>query len=146
MVRLFKDGQEYKMSKRTGNAVSMRELISDVGVSATRYYFVTRSGSSHLDFDIDLAKSLSSDNPVYYAMYSHARLVSMLDSAKLKGLTIDKSAHLLTEPVEIELLKTIAGFQDAILEAGLTREPYKITIYIQNSLHKSTNSIQNVES
>ena len=94
MVRLFKDGQEYKMSKRTGNAVSMRELISDVGVSATRYYFVTRSGSSHLDFDIDLAKSLSSDNPVYYAMYSHARLVSMLDSAKLKGLTIDKSAHL----------------------------------------------------
>lgn len=131
MVRLFKDGQEYKMSKRTGNAVSMRELISDVGVSATRYYFVTRSGSSHLDFDIDLAKSLSSDNPVYYAMYSHARLVSMLDSAKLKGLTIDKSAHLLTEPVEIELLKTIAGFQDAILEAGLTREPYKITIYIQ---------------
>ena len=100
MVRLFKDGQEYKMSKRTGNAVSMRELISDVGVSATRYYFVTRSGSSHLDFDIDLAKSLSSDNPVYYAMYSHARLVSMLDSAKLKGLTIDKSAHLLTEPVE----------------------------------------------
>lgn len=130
MVRLFKDGQEYKMSKRTGNAVSMRELIKEVGVDATRYFFVTRSGSSHLDFNIDLAKSLSSDNPVYYAMYSHARLRSMLDLAKSK-FEIDKTASNLKEPSEIELIKTLAGFPDAILEAGLTREPYKITIYIQ---------------
>ena len=89
MVRLFKDGQEYKMSKRTGNAVSMRELCEEVGIDAVRYFFVSRAGSSHLDFDLDLVSKMDSSNPVFYAQYAHARLSKVLEhslSLRLRSL------------------------------------------------------------
>ena len=77
MVRLIKDGQEMKMSKRTGNGISIQELCEEIGTDAVRYFFVSRSASSHLDIDVDLATSTSNDNPVYYAQYAYARICSI---------------------------------------------------------------------
>lgn len=78
MVRLLQDGQEVKMSKRTGNAITLRDIMDEVGIDAARYFLTMRSHDSHFDFDMELAKSESSDNPVYYAQYAHARICSML--------------------------------------------------------------------
>ncbi len=129
MVRLFKDGQEYKMSKRTGNAISMRELCEEVGVDAVRYFFVSRASSSHLDFDLDLATKMESSNPVFYAQYAHARLAKVLESADKYGF--DESCKLLVHDKEKELLKIMGDFNKEVLNAALLRAPYKMTNYIQ---------------
>lgn len=129
MVRLFKDGQEYKMSKRTGNAVSMEELIEEVGKDAVRFFFVTRSASTHLDFDLDLAKTMGANNPVYYCQYSHARLATILESGN--SYEIDTNCDLLNQESERNLLKIMNDFPGIVSDAGLTREPYKITMYIR---------------
>ncbi len=133
MVRLIKDGEEFKMSKRTGNAISLTELIDEVGVDAARYFFVSRSGSTHLDFNINLAKSCSNDNPVYYAQYAHARMASILkasESLKLDKIDIDYS--LINTKPEESLLKQIREFGNVIIEAAKTREPYKVANYTQH--------------
>lgn len=129
MVRLFKDGSEYKMSKRTGNAVSLRELCNEVGVDAARYFFVCRAASAHLDFDLDLASEQSSSNPVYYAQYAHARLVAVLNSAS--DIEIDVDGKELKEASEMALLKLLGDYQKTIEDAAQTRAPYKMTAYIQ---------------
>ncbi len=129
MVRLFKDGKEYKMSKRTGNAVSMKELCEEVGVDSVRYFFVARAASSHLDFDLDLAKKTEASNPVYYAQYGHARLCALLDQGK--DLPLDEDGKELKEEKELNLLKVLNDFPREVLQAALTRAPYKISIYIQ---------------
>ncbi len=129
MVRLFKDGQEYKMSKRTGNAVSLRDLCNEVGVDAVRYFFVSRAASAHLDFNLDLATEKSSANPVYYAQYAHARLCAVLKTGSEFG--IDRSGALLKEPSELALLKHIADFQKVVEDAAITRSPHKMTMFIQ---------------
>ncbi|RKJ17613.1 arginine--tRNA ligase, partial [Butyricicoccus sp. 1XD8-22] len=85
LVNLFKDGERVKMSKRSGKAVTMTDLIEMVGLDAVRYFFAMRSGDTHLDFDLDLAVAESNDNPVYYAQYAHARICSILRSAEEKG-------------------------------------------------------------
>lgn len=133
MVRLIKDGQEFKMSKRTGNAVTLTDLIDEVGVDAARYFFVARSGSTHLDFDIGLAKSQSNENPVYYAQYAHARMASILKSSLelKKPLPTTPDLELLVAQQETNLLLTLQAYSDVINEAASTREPYKIANYIQ---------------
>jgi arginyl-tRNA synthetase len=137
MVRLFKDGQEFKMSKRTGNAVSMKELCEEAGVDAVRYFFVSRTASGHLDFDLDLASKMDSSNPVYYAQYAHARLCAVLDKAK--DVKIDVSGKGLTSEKELALLKVLADFPKEISQAAEARAPFKITNYIQKlatSIHE----------
>ena len=129
MVRLFKDGQEFKMSKRTGNAITMQELIEEVGVDAVRYFFVSRSGTSHLDFDIDLAKTLGSENPVYYAQYTHARLCGILNNAKA-FFPLDYACSSLTTDTEKDLLILLKDYPNVIKAATLEMEPYKVTNYI----------------
>ncbi len=137
MVRLFKDGQEFKMSKRTGNAISMKELVEEVGVDAARYFFVSRSNNSHLDFDIDLAKKLGSENPVYYAQYTHARLCGILNNgASFFPLNYDSDR--LTSDSEKNLLLLIKDFDKNILASVEENEPYKMTNYV-HSLAKSIN-------
>jgi arginyl-tRNA synthetase len=133
MVRLIKDGQEFKMSKRTGNAITLTDLIDEVGVDAARYFFVARSGSTHLDFDIGLAKSQSNENPVYYAQYAHARMASILKSSLelKKPLPTTPDLELLVAQQETNLLLTLQAYSDVINEAASTREPYKIANYIQ---------------
>lgn len=130
MVRLFKDGEEFKMSKRTGNAVSLKELCQEVGVDAVRYFFVSRANSQHLDFDLDLAKSLSSNNPVYYCQYAHARLCAVMKIAEGK-YNIDYSPTGLIEDAEKALAKKLSEFKLAIKDSALTLSPCKITIYVR---------------
>ena len=128
MVRFIKDGVEIKASKRTGDAITLREICDEVGVDAMRYFFAMRSASVHLDFDMNLALEQSSNNPVYYAQYAHARLCSILEQAK--DIEIDTKASLLNEQSEIALLKHLARFPNVINDSAKERAPYKITNYI----------------
>ena len=129
VVRLIKDGQEVKMSKRTGAGVTLRELCEEVGVDAVRYFFVARAASSHLDFDLNLALEQSSSNPVYYAQYAHARLCSVLESAS--DIKIDESAANLKEDSESELLKKLMEFPHIIEVAAQKRAPHMLATWIQ---------------
>ena len=129
VVRLIKDGQEVKMSKRTGAGVSLRELCEEVGVDASRYFFAARAASSHLDFDLNLALEQSSSNPVYYAQYAHARLCSVLESAS--DIKIDESAGNLKEESESELLKKLMEFPHIIEIAAQKRAPHMVATWIQ---------------
>ncbi len=130
MVRFLKNGVEYKASKRSGDAITLRDVCEEVGVDAMRYFFAMRAPSSHLDFDMDLAKEQSSNNPVYYAQYAHARLCSIIEQGK--DIAIDEDAKLLEKPSEMALLKHLASFSNVIVDAAKERAPYKITNYIHD--------------
>jgi len=130
VVRLMDNGIEVKMSKRTGNAITLRELCDEVGVEAVRYFFVARSNTSHLDFDYQLAKSKSNDNPVYYAMYAHARLNNVLELAK--DIKRDYSGNLLKEKAELDILKTLQEFPNVVDVVAKTHEVHKMAIYIHS--------------
>lgn len=134
MVRLLQDGQEVKMSKRTGNAITLRDIMDEVGIDAARYFLTMRSPDSHFDFDMELAKSESSDNPVYYAQYAHARICSMLRQAKEVGITPSRDVNyaLITNEKAFELLKRVADFESVIEQAAEHRAPHRITNYIQD--------------
>jgi arginyl-tRNA synthetase len=132
LVHLFKDGEKMKMSKRTGKAVTMRDLVDEVGLDATRYFFAMRSSDTHLDFDLDLAVSQSNENPVYYAQYAHARICSILRSGAEQGVQWDAGVDLslIEAEKEIDLLKKLGEFPAAVGEAALKRVPHRITNYI----------------
>ncbi len=128
MVRFLKDGQEFKASKRRGDAITLRDVCEEVGVDAMRYFFAMRAASGHLDFDMDLAKEQSSNNPVYYAQYAHARLCSILEQGS--DIAIDESAKNLALPSEMALLKHLADFTNVVADAAKDKAPYKIANYI----------------
>jgi len=132
LVHLYKNGEKMKMSKRTGKAVTMRDLIDEVGLDATRYFFAMRSSDTHMDFDLDLAVSQSNDNPVYYAQYAHARISSILRQAEEAGLTVREEADfsLIGAEKEIDLLKKLGEFPQAVSEAAEKRVPHRVTNYI----------------
>jgi len=125
---VFKDGEEVKMSKRTGKAITHRELCEDVGIDAVRYFFAERAASAHLDFDFNLATEHSANNPVYYAQYAHARCCSILELGK--GIAIDRSGALLKEESEKSILKHLNDFPSMIENAAATRSPNKVAAYI----------------
>lgn len=132
MVNLFENGERLRMSKRTGKAVALRELMNEVGVDAVRYFFVTRSNDSQLDFDMDLARSESNDNPVYYVQYAHARICTMLKQATSRGFATEREIDptLLTAEKEVDLLKKLGEFPKAIADAAEKHTPHKITQYV----------------
>ena len=131
MVQLYQNGEKMKMSKRTGKAVTLRELMEEVGVDAMRYFFAMRSGDSHLDFDMDLAVSKSNENPVYYAQYAHARVCSILRQGEELGLATggDVNYKLVTSEKEVELLKKLGEFPAVVADAAQKRLPHRITNY-----------------
>ena len=133
MVRMMKDGEEFKLSKRTGNGYTLRELCMDAGVDAARYFFVMRNASGHLDFDLDLAVKQSSDNPVYYAQYAHARLCSVLSSAS--DIKVNEKPELKAAS-ELDLAKALSNFPEIVKVASKERAPYKITNYIHEVAEK----------
>ena len=130
MVRFLKDGKEFKASKRSGDAITLHEVCEEVGVDAMRYFFAMRALSGHLDFDMDLAVEQSSNNPVYYAQYAHARLASILEQGK--GIALDLSGSKLEKSSELNLLKHLASFPGVVLDATKERAPFKITNYIHD--------------
>ncbi|MBB6453911.1 arginyl-tRNA synthetase [Salirhabdus euzebyi] len=146
MVNLIQDGEIVKMSKRTGKAVTMIELMEEVGLDAVRYFFVMRSNDSHLDFDMDLAKAESNENPVYYVQYAHARICSMLRQAEEKGLKLDVDGDfsLVQSEKEIDLLKRLGEFPQVVSDAALKRTPHRMTQYIYD-LASDLHSFYNAE-
>ncbi|MBB6283054.1 arginine--tRNA ligase [Geobacillus subterraneus] len=146
MVNLYQNGERVKMSKRTGKAVTMRELMEEVGVDAVRYFFAMRSGDTHLDFDMDLAVAQSNENPVYYVQYAHARVSSILRQAEEQQLSYEGDAalhHLVETEKEIELLKVLGDFPDVVAEAALKRMPHRVTAYafdLASALHSFYNA------
>ena len=130
LVRLYQNGEVVRMSKRTGQYVTLQELIEDVGKDAARYFFIMRNPDSHLDFDLDLAKEQSSDNPVYYVQYAHARINSIL---KATGKAVPKAADcdltLLKDEAELELIRKIANLPTEVAYAAEQLEPYRMARY-----------------
>ena len=132
MVRLLRDGQEVKMSKRTGQSVTLNELIDEVGTDAARFFFVMRSIDSQLDFDLDLAKKKSNDNPVFYVQYAHARICSIMRQVAEAGITVRGTGNykLLTEPVEVDLIKKLGGYPEMLAEAAKERAVQQVAHYV----------------
>ncbi|MGG7619436.1 arginine--tRNA ligase [Bacillus coreaensis] len=146
LVHLYKNGEKMKMSKRTGKAVTMRDLVEEVGLDATRYFFAMRSADTHMDFDLDLAVSQSNENPVYYAQYAHARICSILRQGEENGFTYDTNADfsLIGAEKEIEVLKKLGEFPLAVAEAAEKRMPHRVTNYIYE-LASTFHSFYNAE-
>ncbi|MFC3886381.1 arginine--tRNA ligase [Bacillus songklensis] len=146
MVQLYQNGEKMKMSKRTGKAVTMRDLIEEVGLDATRYFFAMRSGDTHLDFDLDLAVSQSNENPVYYAQYAHARICSILRQGDEMNIKLDENIKLenIQAEKEFDLLKKLGEFPQAVAEAAQKRIPHRITNYVYD-LASAFHSFYNAE-
>ncbi|MBF0715157.1 arginine--tRNA ligase [Gemelliphila palaticanis] len=133
LVRLLENGQEVKMSKRTGKSITVRDLIEEVGVDAARYFLAMRSADTHLDFDFTVAKEESSDNPLYYVQYAHARICSILRQVEESSYDINKyNAELLTDEYSIDVLKTLAYFPEVVSQAAKHYEPHRVCNYMQN--------------
>ncbi len=132
MVRLLRDGQEVKMSKRTGQSVTLNELIDEVGTDAARFFFVMRSIDSQLDFDLDLAVKKSNDNPVFYVQYAHARICSIMRQVAEAGITVQGKGNyrLLTEPVEVDLIKKLGEYPEMLAEAAKERAVQQVAHYV----------------
>jgi len=142
LVRLYRNGEIARMSKRTGRAVTLSDIIEEVGKDAARFFFNLRSADTHLDFDLDLAIKQSEDNPVYYVQYAHARISSILRQAAEQGARIPDINHfseeeiskyleLLKEEAETDLIKKMADFPGEIRLAADNLAPYRITVYSQ---------------
>jgi arginyl-tRNA synthetase len=130
LTTLFRKGQPVRMSTRAGEFVTLRELYKEVGVDATRFFFVMRRQESHLDFDLDLAKEQSQENPVFYLQYAHARIASLAKYAE-QGITTKVDLKLLATPEEAELIGCLSQFSDYLIQASRATEPYRLADYLR---------------
>lgn len=130
LVRLFRGGEPVRMSKRSGEYVTLRELMDEVGKDAARYFFVDRSADSHLDFDLDLAREQSGENPVYYVQYAHARICSILRQAGEIPRAREIDCSVLRDPAERALIEKIAELPGEIIYAATHLEPHRLTRYV----------------
>lgn len=132
LVRLMRDGEVVRMSKRTGKAIQLVDLLDEIPADAARFFFILREAGTRMDFDLDLAIEQSSSNPVYYVQYAHARICSIFRKMQEEGVTLDLSAAdlaALSAPEERELIRYISGFSKEIIEAAKEYEPARITRY-----------------
>ncbi len=134
MVSLFQNGEKVKMSKRTGKAVTMEDLMDEVGVDAIRYFFTMRGMDSHLDFDMDLAVSKSNENPVFYVQYAHARICSIFRQAEEQGIAVlpwqEAAIDKLTTEQEFDLMRKIGELPETIAEAARIYAPHTMIRYV----------------
>jgi arginyl-tRNA synthetase len=134
MVQLTCKGEPVRMGKRTGEFVSLEEVLEEVGRDAARFFFLMRKSDSHLDFDLDLAKQQSSDNPVFYVQYAHARVASIFEQASKNGLEIGNRAIVSVERLELaeelELIRKMIQFNDVVEESVLELEPHRVVFYL----------------
>lgn len=134
MVTLLRNGQEVVLSKRAGNTITLAELVEEVGADAARYFFIMRSLDSQLDFDIDLARSRSSENPVYYIQYAHARIHSIYRQAADANITYGQweqtDFSVLTDEAELALIKKMGDYRDLIAQAAADRAPHRLARYL----------------
>ena len=134
LVNLVKDGVPVRMSKRTGKAITLVDLLEEVPVDAARFFFNLREPTSHMDFDLDLAVAENSDNPVYYVQYAHARICSILKALGAEGVAFagaeSADLSLLKEPAEIELIRHLSYFPGEIAQSAKNYDPARITRYV----------------
>lgn len=136
LVSLLRDGMPVPMSTRAGEFVTMKEVVDEVGKDAARYNFLMRRSDSHLEFDLELAKKQSNENPVYYVQYAHARICSIVRNAGEKGSTIPAyevvDLRCLKLPEEVNLIKTIIRFPEVVEGAAIALEPHRLTFYLND--------------
>lgn len=150
---LYRGGRKVSMSTRSGEFVTLRELREEVGTDAARFFYVQRKPDQHLDFDLDLAKSQSADNPVYYVQYAHARICSVFDQAREKGLDVPSLAGVnldsLGEEHEVDLAKLLTRYPEAVETAAGSFDPHHLVFYLRelaNGLHTYYNAHRFLES
>jgi arginyl-tRNA synthetase len=136
MVTVMRGGEEVKLSKRAGSYLTLRDLIEEAGRDATRWFLVARKPDSQLTFDIDLARSQSNDNPVYYVQYAHARVRSLLRQAAEKGFAFDQAQglaqlHLLDDEQALALLLELSRFPEVVEAAAADLEPHAVAQYLR---------------
>lgn len=135
-VRFLENGQPLGLSKRRGAIVSVRDLVNEIGRDATRFFFLMRTVDAHLDFDLDLARAQSQDNPVYYVQYAHARICSILREGVERGIIRendgDADLSLLTDPDELALMRRIAEYPHGLLTAAEYRAPHRLTFFARD--------------
>jgi arginyl-tRNA synthetase len=138
MVNLTRGGEAVKMSKRAGNVVSLREVVEEVGRDAARFIFLTRRADAQLDFDLDLAKRQTLDNPVFYVQYGHARLARILEKAAEAGIAAPPFeldvVRQLRSPEELDLVKRALSFPDVVAGAALAYEPHRVAFWLQETI------------
>jgi arginyl-tRNA synthetase len=136
LVAILRHGQPVPMSKRAGTFVTLRDVVQDVGSDAARYIFLTRKTDSHLDFDLDIAKEQSRENPVYYVQYAHARIASVFREAESRGISVPTQDNVKLDLLDLEeeqnIIKTLAKYPEMVEEAALAYEPHRITYYLQD--------------
>ncbi len=135
MVNLLRAGKKVEMSKRAGEFITMREVIDEVGADAAKFFFLMRDSNSHLDFDLELAKQRSSDNPVYYVQYAHARIASLWRVAAARGiaspLPSETDLTVLTDPDELGLIRKLSAYPSVLQGSAMAYEPHRMTYYLQ---------------
>jgi arginyl-tRNA synthetase len=134
MVQLTRGGEPVRMGKRTGEFVSLEEVIEEVGKDAARFFFLMRKSDSHLDFDLNLAKQQSSENPVFYVQYAHARVASIFEQARKSGVELGESAAVAIERLELteelELIRKMTQFNDVLEDSVRELEPHRLVFYL----------------
>jgi arginyl-tRNA synthetase len=135
MVNLLRDGKPYTMGKRSGNFITLREVVDEVGKDACRFFFLMRKADSQLDFDLELAKRQSTDNPVYYVQYAHARVCSINRNAAEQKISLpgygEADLSSLTLPEELALTKQLARYPETVIGAAQNCEPHRIVYFLQ---------------
>ena len=138
MVNLTRGGEAVKMSKRAGNVVSLREVVDEVGRDATRFIVLTRRADAQLDFDLELAKRQTLDNPVFYVQYGHARLARILEKAAEAGVPAPgfslEAVRALTAPEELDLVRRVLAFPDVVAGAARAYEPHRVAFWLQETI------------
>ena len=136
LVAILRHGQPVPMSKRAGDFVTLRDVVQEVGSDAARYIFLTRRPDSHLDFDLDVAKEQSRENPVYYVQYAHARLASLFREAESRGIAVPSKERVDLSLLDLEeeqtIIKSLAKYPEVVEEAALAYEPHRLTFYLQD--------------
>ena len=138
LATIFRDGAPVQMSTRRGQYITLREVLDEVGKDASRFFFIMRRTSSHLDFDLDVAKKQNAENPIFYVQYAYARISSILRSSPVK-VRKDAPLLMLKEKEEIALIKKILQFSSVLNVCLITLDPYMLTVYLQElaeSFHK----------
>jgi arginyl-tRNA synthetase len=135
MVNLLRGGKKIEMSKRAGEFITMREVMDEVGADAAKFFFLMRRSDSHLDFDLDLAKQQSAENPVYYVQYAHARLSSVFRIAEERGIPVpqphEADLDLLRDPDELSLIRKLSDYPSVVRGSATALEPHRVTFYLQ---------------
>ena len=147
LVKLVKDGQQVRMSKRTGKAITLTDLLDEVPIDSARFFFNLREAGSQMDFDLDLAVKEDSDNPVYYVQYAHARICSIVKKLASEGISYEGhtawAGYQFSDPAELELIRAVSAFPAEIVTSAKNYEPARITRYVidlAGSFHKFYNA------